>query len=270
MKRIWLIMMVVIVLGVFSACDQPAIEEEQALRVGVAFFPMKEILELIEEDLAADGVRLSISEFSDYQTPNNLLLAEELDANMIQHDYFLQSFNEANQSDLVTILPIYHATFALYGRDITDMDEIPAGAVITLPDDATNLSRALYLLAQAELITLKEGKTVGLTLEDISSNPKGLILDDLVPLTSLAQRYQETGLAVMYPTYAKSLELVGDEERLYTEVQDEVTEGYAISLVSRQDNRDSAAIASLVKHLQSDKVRQFLIEEYGWASTPAH
>lgn len=174
---------------------------------------MKDILELIEDDLEEDGYELVIHEFGDYQAPNNLLDNEKLDANMIQHAYFLQQFNEANDANLVTIQPIYHATFALYSQEYENIDEIPEGSSITLPDDATNLSRAQYLLGQAELLTFKDNKTTGLTLEDIDSNPKNLNLDDQVPLTSLAQRYTETRLAIMYPTYAISLELVGDEER---------------------------------------------------------
>lgn len=243
--------------------------ENKEIEVGVAFYPMKDILDLIAEDMKEEGYDLKVNEFTDYQAPNNLLNNKELDANMIQHDYFLQSFNEANDSELVTILPIYHATYALYSKEYTSLDEIPNGAVITLADDATNRSRALYLLGQAELLTFKDNKTVGLTLEDIETNPKNLKLDDQVPLTSLAQKYAETGMAVMYPTYAKSLELEGDEQRLYVEKQDEVTENYAISLVSRKDNQDSPEIKALIKHLTSDKVRQFLIDNYGWASSPA-
>lgn len=170
---------------------------------------------------------------------------------------------------MVTIQPIYHATFALYSQEYENIDEIPEGSSITLPDDATNLSRALYLLGQAELLTFKDNKTTGLTLEDIDSNPKNLNLDDQVPLTSLAQRYTETGLAIMYPTYAISLELVGDEERLFIEGQDDVTEGYAISLVSRDDNKDSEKIQTLIKHVTSEEVRLLLIDDYDWASTPA-
>lgn len=249
---------------------QVVVGENNKLNVGVAFFPMKEILELIQDDLKAEGYELTISEFTDYQAPNNLLKDKELDANMIQHDYFLQSFNKANGADLVTVQPIYHATFALYAKDYKTVDEIPDGTAITLPDDATNRSRALYLLGQAGLLTFKDGKTVGLTLEDIETNPKNLKLDDQVPLTSLAQRYTETGVAVMYPTYAKSLELQGDEQRVYVEKQDDVTEKYAISLVTRADNKDSAGIQALIKHLKTDKVKQFLIDEYGWASTPAY
>lgn len=244
-------------------------DDNKEIRVGVAFFPMKEILLLAQEDLKEEGYDLKIEEFSDYQTPNNLLQNQELDTNMIQHDYFLQSFNQANQGDLVTVQPLYHATFALYSKDYEALDQIPQGASITMPDDPTNFSRALYLLGQAGLLTFKDNKTIDLKTEDIESNPKDLKFDDQVPLTSLAQRYTETGLAVMYPTYAKSLKLLGDEQRLYVEKQDDVTRGYAISLVAREDNQDSKKIQALIKHITSDKIRQFLIDDYSWASTPA-
>ena len=249
--------------------ENPEPQEIQEINVGVAFYPMKDILLLVTENLAAEGYTLNIHEFSEYQTPNNLLMHSELDANMIQHDYFLQAFNSANNADLVTVQPIYHATFALYAKDYTSLEEIPEGASITLPDDATNISRALYLLGQAGLLDFKDGKTIALTFEDIASNPKNLQFEDRVPLTSLAQRYSETGLAVMYPTYAKSLELVGDEQRLYVEQQDDVTESYAISMVARADNKDSEAIQMLIKHITGDKVRQFLVDNYSWASSPA-
>ncbi len=269
MKKIILLLTVFVLSVSLIGCNKTTSEENNEIHVGVSFFPMKEILLLIEDDLKAEGYEIKIDEFSDYQTPNNLLKDNELDANMIQHDYFLQSFNKANSADLVTIQPLYHATFALYSKNFNTLDEILDGTSITLPDDATNLSRALYLLGQAELLTFKDNKTIDLTIDDIESNPKDLKLDDQVPLTSLAQKYTETGLAVMYPTYAKSLELVGDEQRLYVEKQDNITEGYAISLVSRDDNKDSDKIKALIKHITSDQVRQFLIDEYSWASSPA-
>lgn len=252
-----------------GATSTDDIGENNEIHVGVSFYPMKDILLLIEDDLEEEGYDLIIHEFGDYQTPNNLLYNNELDVNMIQHDYFLQSFNKSNDSDLVTVQPIYHAIFALYSRDYETVDEIPSGSSITLPDDATNLSRALYLLGQAELLTFIDNKTTDLTVEDIESNPKNLQFDDQVPLTSLAQRYTETGLAIMYPTYAKSLELVGDEQRLYNEKKDEITEGYAISLVAREDNKDSQKIKALINHITSDKVRDLLVNDYDWASTPA-
>ncbi len=268
-KKIIVILSILVLSISLVGCGAATSGDNNEINVGVAFYPMKDILTLIKDDLKEAGYDLIINEFADYQAPNNLLKNKELDANMIQHDYFLQSFNKANNSDLVTIQPIYHATFALYSKDYKTVEEIPNDTSITLPDDSTNLSRALYLLGQAGLLTFKDNKTIELTIDDIESNPKNLILDDQVPLTSLAQRYTETGLAIMYPTYAKSLELVGDDQRLYVEKQDDVTEGYAISLVARNDNKDSEKIKVLIEHLTSDKVRQFLIDEYNWASSPA-
>lgn len=266
MKKIFLIVTVLVLSVTLFGCKKTNTNE---INVAVAFYPMKDILLLIKDDLEKEGYDLVISEFADYQTPNNLLLNKELDANMIQHKYFLKAFNDANNSDLMTVQPIYHATFTLYSKDFDSLDQIPEGSNITVPDDATNFSRALYLLGQAGLLTFKENKTIGLTLNDIESNIKNLTFNDRVPLTSLAQKYKETGLAIMYPTYAKSLELVGDEQQLYVEKQDTVTLGYAISLVSRKDNNDSDKIKALIKYITSDKVRQFLIDEYSWASSPA-
>ena len=269
MRKILLVLLVFVLGTSLIGCGANEPEDNNEIKVGVAFYPMKDILLLIEDDLQEEGFDLVINEFSDYQVPNNLLQNGELDANMIQHDYFLQIFNESNDGDLVTVQPIYYATFALYSKDYASLDEIPEGASITIADDSTNFSRSLYLLGQAGLLTFSDGKTTGLTVEDIATNPKNLQFEDKVPLTSLAQRYSETGLAVMYPTYARSLELVGDEQRLYVEQQDDVTQGYAISLVARDDNRDSEKIQALIKHITSDKVRDFLIEEYSWASKPA-
>ena len=269
MKKILLILSIFVLSVSLIGCGKTVSQDNNEIHIGVSFFPMKDILLLIQDDLKEEGYDLKIEEFSDYQTPNNLVKDKELDGNMIQHDYFLQSFNKANDANLTTILPIYHATFALYAKNYKTVEEIPNDSSITLPDDATNLSRALHLLGQAGLLTFKDNKTVGLIIDDIESNPKNLQFDDQVPLTSLAQRYTETGIAVMYPTYAKSLELVGDDQRLYVEKQDNVTEGYAISLVSRDDNKDSEKMKVLMKHITSDKVRQFLIDEYSWASSPA-
>lgn len=260
--------LVLVILALFLvACSSKT--ETSELDVAVAFYPMKDILELVAPDLEADGVKIKIHEFTDYQTPNNLLKDKEMDANMIQHQYFLDAFNNANNSDLTLVMPIYHATFALYSPNYTNLDDIPQKAQITVPDDATNFSRALYLLHQAGLIQLDLAKAPNFSEADILSNPKELSFADKVPLTSLSQRYVETELAIMYPTYAKSLELSGDEQRLYVETSDAITEGFAISLVARSDNHDSEAIQKLVEVLKTDKVRNFLIENYGWASTPA-
>lgn len=268
MKKVFLSIFTSLLTITLISCSPKEISEDE-IHVGVAFYPMKEILLLIEDDLKEEGYKLVIHEFTDYQVPNNLLSNKELDANMIQHQYFLDEYNEANNTDLEIVQPIYHATFALYSMDYESIDDIPKGSNITLPDDATNISRALYLLDQAGLIKLKDNTKVNLKEEDIIENKKELTFNEKVPLTSLANKYKETRLAVMYPTYAKSLELKGDEQRLFVEEQDDITNNYAISMASRSDNKNSDKIKTLIKYIKTDKVRNYLIENYDWASIPA-
>lgn len=267
MKKIVLTITTLVLTFILVSCSKGIKNNE--IHVGVSFYPMKDILELVEADLKESGYKLVIHEFSSYQVANDALKNNELDFNMIQHEYFLEEFNKANNAQLEISLPIYHATFALYSSEYDDLSLLPNGSKITLPDDTTNFSRALYLLGQAGLLTFKDNKTLDLTVEDISSNPKNLDLTDKVPLTTLANRYKETKLAIMYPTYAKSLELVGDEDRLYVEKQDNVTKGYAIGLAGRQDNKTSDKFETLSKLIKSDQVKAFLIENYDWASKPA-
>lgn len=267
MKKIILTVITLVLTFILVSCSR-GIENDE-IHVGVSFYPMKDILELVENDLNKAGYKLVIHEFSSYQVANDALNNKELDFNMIQHEYFLEEFNKANNANLEVILPIYHATFALYSSEYSDLDSLPEGSKITLPDDSTNYSRALYLLGQAGLLTFKDNKTLNLTIEDVLTNPKNLDLSDKVPLTTLANRYKETKLAIMYPTYAKSLELVGNQDRLYLEKTDIVTEGYAIGLASRQDNKKSDKFEVLSKLIKSDKVKEFLIRDYGWASKPA-
>ena len=99
MKKV-LVLIVALLLSVsLFGCSSTVSEESNEIVVGVSFFPMKDLLLLVEEDLKEEGFDLKIEEFADYGTPNNLLKDKELDANMIQHDYFLQSFNSANDAN---------------------------------------------------------------------------------------------------------------------------------------------------------------------------
>lgn len=266
MKKILSIVTIIVLSLTLIACQH---NRENDINVGVQFYPMKDLLLLIEDDIKAEGYNLVIHEYTDLQTPNMSLAAKELDANMIQHELFLQLFNNANNKDLEIVAPIYHATFALYSKSYTKIEDIPNNSKIIMPGDATNYSRALYLLAQANLITLTADKVYNLTVDDVLSNPKNLDLTVKNDLATIAQRYVEEEFAIMYPTYARTLQLEGDEQRLYVEKQDEVTFNYVIAMAARSDNKDSDKIKVLIKHLQSDKVKQFLIDNYAWASKPA-
>lgn len=265
MKKVLSILSFMVLMVLLVGCKK---DDSKDIRVGVAFYPMGDILNLIKEDVKKDGYNLIIEDISDYQANNRYLKDGDLDANMIQHQHFLNLFNKNNNANLVVASPIYHATFVLYAKEYTEVSQIPDGAMLTVPEDPTNLSRTLYLLHQAGIITLKEGSYLNATMADILVNHKNVVFDP-IHQDSLAHKYKETGLAVMYPKDALSLELSGNQQQLFVEQQDDITNGYAISLVTRQDHLESEKMQVLLKHIKTQKVRDFLNTEYGWASIPA-
>jgi len=268
LRKILSITFIIVTSLLLVACGNE--KSDNDIHVGSSIPIVTEILNEIKEDVASQGYNLVIEAYSDYVAPNIALAAKEIDANLLQHGVYMNNFNNANNTNLTVVLPLYHATFALYSKEYTNVEDIPMGAEIVLPDDASNFSRGLYLLSQTGLITLNEdSQKYALTEADILENPKNLDFSKRAPVNTIAQFYDEIGLAIMYPNNAESLKLEPGEQQLFIEQEDEITLGLAISLVAREDNKDSEKIQVLIDALTTDKVRDYLAEHYGWASQPA-
>lgn len=266
MRKILVIISTLVLSIVLISCSKK--DTSKDINVALAFSPMDGILDLIKDDVKKDGYNLKYEMFSrNYLTPNVELSNKNFDANMIQHEYFMDSFNKGNNGSLVHGMNIYHATFALYSRDNVSPENIPNGTEIAVPSDSTNLGRAILLLRDAQLLTLKDNDIVLPTTQDIETSK---VVLQPVDLPGIANIYKETKYAVMYPTDATTLEIKGDDQRVFVEDNTlERVQKFAISLVVRDDNKDSEKITILKKHLNTQKVRDYILEVYGWASTPA-
>lgn len=266
MKKAFLLV-TVFFLGLITACTT----SEDTLKIGVNFYPMPNLVDLINDDLLAEGIKVEQVQM-DFNVLNTPLKNGEIDGNMIQHKYFMEFFNQANNAELVIAQPIYHSKFALYSSQYQTLEDIPSGTTIYLPEDVVNLPRALILLDSLGLITLKPGVTVTATLEDIEANPKNLVFEPRsLGTTSSAYHSDGAKLAIMYPTFARDTnnQLMDDTQVLAYEELNELTMTYAISFVTRQDNLEDPRIQKFIEYLTSDKVRNWIIENYGWAAFPA-
>ncbi|WP_010141612.1 MetQ/NlpA family ABC transporter substrate-binding protein [Oceanicola sp. S124] len=254
-----------------------AARADEAIRLGVSFFPFHsadsttpDLLDAIAPGLAAEGYRIEKTVFLNYAEANPALAHGEIDGNLIQHLPYLEIFNDRSGAELAIAQPVYHATFALYSGRYATLEQIPDGETVFIPGDGVNTARALLLLQSAGLIGLREGASHDAGLSDIASNPRGLKLVQ-TPLTATAGAYDEAGrgLAVMYPTFARTLELEGEAERLYLEPRSEITDIYAISYTVRAEDLTDPKTEALARALRSDAAAAFLEENYGWASVPA-
>src|SRR5690606_36252037 len=175
---------------------------DAALKVGASPVPHAEILNYIKENLADKaGLKLEIVEFTDYMLQNPALADKQLDANYFQHVPFLESEKKSRGYDLVALAPVHIEPLGIYSKKVSSLAELSEGAVVTIPNDPTNSGRALKLLADNGLITLKDGVGVNATQRDIVDNPKRLEFREL-EAAQLARSLDDATLSVINGNYA--------------------------------------------------------------------
>lgn len=250
--------------GCAGGSDAPAEggDELGTLSVGATAVPAGEILAFVRDELAADaGLTLEIQEYSDYTTPNPALSQGANDANLFQHKPFLDTYNENTGDDLVSVGEIYLPPLALYSEGFDSIDELPDGATIALPNDASNESRALLLLADAGLIETTDAPT---TVTDITANPKGFEFLE-IDAASLPAALQQQDAAIVNFNFAAAAGLSSDLQIL-TEGDDSE---YFNILATRAELADDPRVQKLYELLTSDEAKAFIEEQYSGLVIPA-
>ena len=190
---------------------------------------------------------------------------KRLDANFFQHQPYLDEFNKSRGTQLVSIVGVHVEPFGAYSSKYKKLDELPQGATVVIPNDATNGGRALLLLDKAGLIKLKDKHNILATSKDIAENPKGLKFRELEAAT-LPRVLSQVDLALINTNYALEAKLDPKKDALVIEGSDSP---YVNNLVARADNKDSAAIQKLAKALTTPEVKKFIEEKYKGAIVPA-
>ncbi|AMT86598.1 MULTISPECIES: MetQ/NlpA family ABC transporter substrate-binding protein [Pseudomonas] len=237
----------------------------ETLTVAATPVPHAEILEFVKPALAKEGVDLKVKVFTDYIQPNVQVAEKRLDANFFQHQPYLDEFNKAKGTDLVAVTGVHLEPLGAYSSKIKDLKDLPGGANVVIPNDATNGGRALLLLAKAGVITLKDPTNILSTLKDIEQNPKDLKFRELEAAT-IPRVLTQVDLALINTNYALEAKLDPSKDALVIEGNDSP---YVNILVSRPDNKDSDAMKKLAAALHSPQVKQFITEKYKGAVLPA-
>lgn len=245
-----------------STAGSGSSDETVVLKVAASPTPHAEILEQVKPILAEQGIDLQITEYGDYIVPNTAVEEGEEDANYFQHQPYLDEFNEAEGTHLVSVASIHYEPFGIYPGMTSSLEELPDGATVGVPSDVTNEARALQLLEAQGLITLKEGAGLTATPNDIVDNPKNLQFKEL-EAAMLPNVTTEVDIAVINGNYALQAGFSSAEDAIALEdASSEAAQTFANVLVVKEGNEDNPAIQALVEALQSDTVRNFINETY--------
>ena len=227
--------------------------------------PHAVILEQCVPILAEQGIDLVINEYSDYVVPNTAVEDGDEDANYFQHIPYLEEFNETRGTHLVDVASVHIEPMGVYAGKTASLEELADGAVIAIPNDATNEGRALLLLEAQGLITLSDSSNLSSTPKDIAENPKNLTFVE-VEAATIPSIVSEVDLAVINSNYALGAGYNPVTDSLAIESSDSP---YVNVLVVKEGNEDNPAIQALVEALHSDTIRTYIEDTFDGAVVPA-
>ena len=231
---------------------------QTVLKVGATPEPHAAILNLVKEDLAAKGIELQVVEFTDYVTPNDAVEAGDIDANYFQHIPYLESFNKEKKYHLVNAAGIHVEPFALYSNKIKKLADLKKKATVAIPNDPTNEGRALLLLQEAGLITLKAGAGITATPLDIAKNPKKLKFKE-IEAASLPRILGDVDAAVINGNYAIPAGLSAKKDGLFVEGS---SSPYVNVIAVKAGNESKPEIKALIEAIKTEKVKNFISKKY--------
>ncbi len=283
MKKKWIagLLGTVLALGVLTGCGsdtaagagadtagENGAQTKGTITIAASSTPHAEILEEAKKILSEQGFELSITVFDDYVQPNLVVDSGDFDANYFQHIPYLDSFNAEHGTHLVNAGGIHYEPFGIYPGTKTDLSALEAGDVIAVPNDTTNEARALLLLQDNGIITLKDGVGLEATVNDITDNPKDITIQEL-EAAQVSRVKNEMAFVVLNGNYALEAGFsVGNDAVAYEKSDSEAAKTYVNVIAVKEGNEGNEGIQALVNVLKSDEIRQFINDTYDGAVIP--
>lgn len=200
--------------------------------------------------------------------PNEVVESGDFDANYFQHIPYLESFNEEKGTHLVNAGGIHYEPFGIYPGTKDNLKDIEEGDKIAVPNDTTNEARALLLLQDNGVITLKDGVGLEATVNDIAENPYNVEIVEL-EAAQVARVVDETAFVVLNGNYALEAGYSVSKDSLAYETSDsEAAKTYVNVIAVKEGKEESDAVKALVEVLKSDDIKTFINEKYDEAVIP--
>ena len=247
-KFIILLLIIPLSLGL-TACKPH--EKDNVVKIGIIDGPDTVEWETAQKiALQRYGLHIQLVKFSDYTLPNEALNSGDIDANAFQHLPFLKAQIKARGYKLIPAAKTFVYPMAMYSKKITQLSQIKKGDKIAVPNDPSNEARALLLLQQGKLITLKKNTNVTATPIDIINNPKHLKIVEL-PAAQLPRALQDVAAAVINNDFAGPAGL-NPKTALLVENADSP---YMNIIVIRPQDKNKKKIIEAIKAFQTPEVK---------------
>lgn len=255
-KILGIVIIGILVVGTLTGCGGS--EKEKNITVGVCAGPYGEMVkEAIAPILEKKGYKVTVKEFSDYILPDQALANKEIDANLMQHYVYLKKFASDNKLEIEKVINVPTAGAGIFSNSISSLDELKSGDKVGIPNDPSNLARALSILAREKVITLKDGiDDTKATEADIASNPKNLKFETL-DAAQISRNLESLAIGIIPGNYAYAAKL-DFKKALALET---LGEDYKNVIAVHKDNVDSQLGKDLKEAIESKEFYETITKD---------
>ena len=209
--------------------------------VGASSTPHALILNETSSYISKQGYKLEVKVFNDYVLPNYALENGELDANYFQHEPYLNEFNAANGTNLVSVLKVHFEPMGIYSGNKNNLSNYVSGDKIIVPSDKSNYDRAVNLL--------KENGINNANLVEVEAQNIPLMLSDCA-------------FAVINGNYALSAGVVN--RCLVTENKEsEIANKMANVIAVKRGFEENAKTRVLCDALKQENIKEYIKTKFG-------
>ena len=266
---IWAVVVVVILIAGYFSFVRP--HQQAAKTVTVGIMASSKADDKIWNSVAKTakdkyGVTVKFRRFTDYNQPNKALQNGDVDLNAFQHKLFLKSWNKAHHTDIVSDGDTFITPIRAYSNKYKNIKDLPDGATVAVPNDATNESRALYALKNAGLFKLKKGTDLA-TVSSITDNKKNIKIKEIAA-DQTARTLDDVDAAVVNTNYAQAAGL-NYKKAIFVEPLNKDSAQWVNIIAVKKSNKNKKQYQDVVKAYQTTKTKQFLKKHYGSAEIPA-
>lgn len=261
MKKITLLLTLIFVL---SACSKPS-SDSQTVRVGIVGSD-SDAWNYVVEKAKEEGIDVEIVTFSDYPQPNQALASKEIDMNAFQHHVYLDKEVETHKYPIVAVADTFIAPMGIYSKKIQSIQEVPDGAIVSIPNDVTNGSRALQLLESEGLLELAD--TNFPQVSDITANPKNLDIKQL-QAANIPSTLEDVSFAIINSGIAVNAGFSPENDAVVLESIASTDGNPYVNLIAvRTEDKDNDTYRKVIDLYRSDAVKEIVAKETKGSSIP--
>lgn len=245
-------------LGLGAATCKGWAQQPRTVTVGVLPGPHAEIMAVVQQVSADAGLDLRLVEAAAGRNLNAALRAGKLDAACFQDAVAFAQEATRYPGTLAIATPTVTLPFALYSRRVATPRQLPRGGTLAIPREPAAAARALVLLHNHGLITLRSGSGLTATLRDVESNRYGFKLLSS-PLNQLASALTRVDAAVIDHPHAERAGLQPGRDAIGLE---DARSPWTEVLAVRAGDLGAAWVSALVVSYRSEPVKRFILERY--------